>query len=190
MNREYPIENYGVHYRFLPLYLLAFIVFLLSLLAAYFDILFFYVIISGSIFIFFFLYKIYKIKQVVDWKRTSATIKNYKIIEYDRYDKSDGMSVPDFQVYVTYEYSINGNSYESDTISNDSSMGYFENDLGGAKIYLSSFLKQDILEAFVNPYKPNEAILDNKISNISIYKLKIYIFFIFLIILGIFYLQY
>ena len=105
IEKEIIVEKYGTYYKdIFPLTMILGI-FLLGLLAASNNFLIHYLLIISLLLITFFLQQIHRFQKVQKWQSIPAKLKDYKIIKYDRYDKSESnISTPDYEVYILYTY--------------------------------------------------------------------------------------
>ncbi|WP_373034164.1 DUF3592 domain-containing protein [Sulfurovum sp.] len=121
----------------------------------------------------YFSYRIIRIKRVKNWQKVPCQIEAYKIIQHQRYDQDNNIPSLDYEVSIAYDYRYQEVLYRSERVGIDTSQylfkseGMFETDeaLRAKSIdYLKRILDQSEQHAYVDPYNPKEAVLDNLVS--------------------------
>lgn len=144
----------------------------------------------------YFLYRIIRIMRVNNWQKVPCQIEEYKIIQHQRYDQDNNIPSLDYEVSIVYDYRYQEVPYRSEKVGIDTSQylfkseGMFETDeaLRAKSInYLKGILDQPEQHAYVNPYNPKEAVLDNLVGTKGLMRWIGYLLITTLVFIGIIY---
>lgn len=146
--------------------------------------------------ILYFIYRIVRIMQVKKWQKVPCNIDGYKIIKYKRYDEERNFPSIDYAVAIEYHYRYRNVEHHSNKVGIDVSQyvfkseGMFETDeaLRAKSIdYLKRILDQPEYYAYINPYNPKEAVLDNLVSTKGLMRWVGYLLITALVFVGLIY---